>query len=148
MPIFQFSFPFDGADTYTVLFDAAPANATYNWNPPYQANPQARQVVRESVDGSKRGYSIGTAPRLFVLNFRALPVGDNSAGAVSQTTLLGYLGMLEFFTDATDWARLPFGFYDHEGASEIEVRYVRGFRTIPRFAGGLYSATIVLEEEL
>jgi hypothetical protein len=55
---------------------------------------------------------------------------------------------MKYFLETTGWGEDTFGFYDHVGSSEIEVRYVSGIESFRRLGGGRYEGTIVLREEL
>jgi len=143
MATWQWSFPYNGS-TAVVKFDAASADDTYHWRVPYQANEQPNQVYVETLDGGVRVYDLGSAPKLFVLQWGGIPEGSSS----SATDMYGYLGIQEFLKTHTVWGKTAFGFEDHVGASEVKVRYVSGFQQFSRNAAGFYSGTIVLREEL
>jgi hypothetical protein len=144
MPSWQWSYPYNASDTATVLFDATPANALYRWRAPHQDVSLPRQVLVETAEGGVRNYKVGQAGRLTVLRFVSLPPGSD----VTATQLYGYLGLLRFLRDFTDFGQKTFGFYDHTpGATEREVRYVRGVETFT-LTQGCYVGQIVLRGEL
>jgi len=133
-----------GGSTDIVLFSASPANSGFQWLPPYQANEQPNQVYVETLDSGVRVYDLDSAPKLYFLEFAGLPEGN--LGTANE--LRGYLGIQHFLSSHTTWGVTAFGFWDHAGAAEIKVRYVRGFEGLRRNAGGFYQGTIVLREEL
>jgi len=144
MPSWQWSYPYNATDTATVLFDAAPADALYRWRAPHQDVPLPRQVLVETGDGGVRNYEVGTAGRLIVLRFAGLPPGSDA----TATQLYGYLGMLRFLEEFTDFGQHPFGFFDHTGgATELQMRYLRGIETFT-LAQGRYTGQVVLRKEM
>ena len=144
MPSWQWSYPYNATDTATVLFDGAPASALYRWRAPYLDAPVPRQVLVETADGAVRNYKLSQAGGLLVLRFAGLPGGSDG----TATGLYGYLGLLRFLEEFTDFGQKTFGFYDHSpGATEREVRYVRGVETFA-LSLGRYTGQIVLRKEL
>ena len=144
MPSWQWSYPYNGSDTATVLFDAAPASALYRWRAPHQDVPVPRQVLVETGDGGVRNYKVGQAGQLIVLRFVGLPSGSNT----TSTELYGYLGLLRFLEEFTDFGQNTFGLFDHSpSATERHVRYVRGIETFT-LSLERYSGQIVLRKEL
>ena len=144
MPSWQWSYPYGGTDTATVLFDAAPADAVYHWRAPHQDVPQPRQVFVETADGGMRVYTLAQVGRLIVLRFAGLPEGSDA----DDLALYGWRGMLKFLEAFTNFGGDTFGFYGHESdAEEVEVRCVRGIETF-LLAQGRYDGQIVLREEV
>ena len=143
MATWQWNEPYTGT-TNEVLFNASPADATYQWRVPYVANERPNQVPVQTQDGGLRVYDLGSAPKMFILRFQGLPEGN--LGTADE--LRGYKGIQHFLDSHTNYGKTAFGFWDHAGASEIKVRYVGGFEHFQRSAGGFYSGTIVLREEL
>jgi len=138
MATWQWSYPYDDTDTATVVFNASPASAIYRWRGPNRDNPVPRQSVVRHVDGSTRAYTIGTAGRVFVCRFVNLPEGS----AETATEMYGKLGIEEFLETHTEFGRRTFGFWDHAGTSEIEVRYDGGFEDWQQERGGRWSGNI------
>lgn len=143
MATFQWSYPYNDTDTHTCFFSGSPADATYQWRPPYTDAPAPRQTRVQTQDGGIRVYNLGTAPRLFTLTWSTLQEGSAS----TETEYRGYLGIKAFLA-VTGWGEETFGYYDHAGTSEIEVRYVSGIESFRRVGGGRYEGTITLREEL
>lgn len=142
MPSWQFSYPYNAADTGTVLFDGSPADSSYRWDVPLRDNPQPKQSRVRTADGSVTVYDHGVAPRVIRLRFRGLPEGN----AGTATELRGYLGLKAFLETHTDFGLASFGYYDHAGSAELEVRYAGGIESFERGVGGYYGGEIVLEE--
>ena len=144
MPAWQWSYPYNTADTATVHFDGSPADALCHWRAPHSDVPAPRQITVETADGGIRSYKMGNAGRLIVLRFIQLPPGSDA----SATQLHGYLGLLSFLEDHIDFGQRTFGFYDHTaGATELEVRYLNGIETFV-LNQGRYDGQIVLRKEL
>ncbi len=144
MPSWQWSYPYNAADTATVHFDASPADTLYHWRAPHRDTPVPRHTVVQTADGGIRSYKLGNAGRLIVLRFIQLPAGSDA----SATQLYGYLGLLSFLEDHLDFSQETFGFYDHTvGAAEIEVRYMSGIETFV-LNQGRYDGQVVLRKEL
>ncbi len=144
MPSWQWSYEYNAADTYTVLFDASPATASYHWRPPLADIVIPRQVSVEVLDGGMRTYDLATPGRLMTLVFNSIPEGN--AGTI--TAMYGYLGIASFLLNGPVYSKLTFGFYDHAGSAELQVRYVSGLDTFWRNTGGQYSGQITLRKEL
>ena len=144
MPSWQWSYPYSGTDTATALFDASPASALCHWRAPFRDTPIPRQLLVETLDGGVRSYRVGQAGRIIQLEFDGLPEGSDT----TAIQLWGYLGLLAFLEDSTDFSQDTFGFYDHtDTPSEVEVRYVGGSESFV-LSQGRYSGQIVLREEL
>lgn len=144
MPSWQWSYPYNSADTATVLFDASPADSCCHWRAPHRDSPQPRDVLVETLDGGVRSYRLGSAGRLIVLRFVDLPSGSASVA----TQLWGYTGMLEFLENHAQFGESTFGYFDHATSpTELEVRYAGGIDgfTVSR---GLWEGEIVLREEI
>ena len=143
MPTWQWSYPYDSADTATVHFGASPADALCHWRTPLIDAPQVRQIYVRTLDGGVRCYESGGHGRVIELTFDGLPEGS----AASATALWGYRGLKEFLTTHTGFGLRTFGLFDHEGLEELEVRYFGGVESFRRHTGGVYSGAIRLAEE-
>ena len=144
MPQWQWSYPYDDTDTATVLFDAAPADALCHWRVPLVDVPAPRQIYTRTLDGGVRCYELGAPGRTIELAFSGLPEGSDGTAA----QLYGYKGIVKFLEDSAGFGLNTFGLFDHDGASELEVRYLGGIESFRRGAGGSYSGVIHLVKEL
>ena len=143
MPSWQWSYPYNDTDSGTVLFEASPASALCHWRVPLSDVPEPRQVYARTLDGGVRCYELGDEGRTIELSFDGLPEGSDSVA----TELWGYLGIKKFLTDHVSFGMKTFGFYDHAGSAEVELRYLGGIETFKRGVGGVYSGTIRLAKE-
>lgn len=143
MPSWQWSYPYNAADTHTVVFSASPASPEYQWRPPLADIVAPRQVSVEALDGGVRTYDLATPGRLMTLVFNSIADGSQA----SATALYGYLGITYFLLNGPVYGKLTFGFYDHAGSAELQVRYVSGLETF-RLTAGRYSGQITLRKEL
>jgi hypothetical protein len=144
MPSWQWSYPYNGVDTYTVHFDASPASALCHWRPPERSRKAPRQIYVTKGDGSSVCYEVGTAGRIITLRFAGFPAGSASSGL----SLWGFLGMESFLENAANFGEHPFGYYGPDGGTEIPVRYRSGWETFERVQGNVYQGQLVLVQEV
>ena len=142
MATWQWSYPYNAADSATVMFSGTPASPICQWRAPLLDAPQPRQVRMRTGNGAEYVYTVSPAGRLVVLRFNALPEG----AATPATALWGYLGMKYFLETIVDFGRLSFGFYDHVGTAEVEMRYAGGIEAFEQIEASLYRGSIRLEK--